>query len=173
MTSAVSETCNEFLGPDYTIPGNSLTYSVTKSISTGWSFGGFVQFNFGDLSAPLGSAGFTFTYTETVTTGSVSGLSALCGDQPGNWTCGLDIAPKCVVTSGTCHTYSNDRSRDYGIQPYTASLPQTDNANGQSLSVYGENICVCNSCPGWADAGAIRPFCNLPYATCLDPPGGT
>jgi hypothetical protein len=70
------------------------TYSTTRSIGTTWTIGGFLGINLGDLTQPLGSAGFSATFSETTTVGSTAGSTEQCGESqgsngmPGNWTCG-------------------------------------------------------------------------------------
>lgn len=69
VETAESVTCNEFLGNAYTTPGNDLTYTTTRTISYTWSVGGTFGINLGSLSGPLGTAGFEFSFAETVATG--------------------------------------------------------------------------------------------------------
>ena len=110
VESAESIVCNEYLGPTYIGSGATYTYSTTRTIGTTWTVGGFLGFNVGDLSGPLGLFGASFSFSETTTTGDISGISADCGEVngsnglPGNWTCGMDIAPKCIHMTGTCAT---------------------------------------------------------------------
>lgn len=94
--------CDEYLGPAYVGAGADYVYDTTRTVGTSWSYGGFLGINVGDLSGPLGVAGFSFSFTETTSTGTTAGSSEQCGDGissngfRGNWTCGMDVMPSCI-----------------------------------------------------------------------------
>lgn len=129
--------------------------------------GGFVPFNIGPIGKAVASAAPQFSYTDTTTSGYTTGVSAQCGepDSGGTWTCGLEIQPKCLITVGSCH--AKTQFSDLGIQPFTASLPQTQSIGGSDQSVFGEFLCLCPNCPGTTEAGAPGPLCSMDCATCL------
>ncbi|KAK5169796.1 uncharacterized protein LTR77_005774 [Saxophila tyrrhenica] len=171
VESQESVTCDEYLAPTYIGAGATYTYSTTRTISYAWSVGGFLGINIGDLSGPVGVAGFSATFTETTTVGTISGTSDQCGSyigqngQPGNWTCALDIKPKCWQMTGTCEADFGDLGS--GTAPWAVSAPQIEPGDGQSVWV--PNLCVCYDCEGWAEGGAPQDACPLDCRTCATP----
>lgn len=55
------------------------TFSTTRTVGTTWNVGGFIGLNVGKLSAPLALAGFSASYSETITTGNTVGVTDTCG----------------------------------------------------------------------------------------------
>ena len=69
-----------------------------QSIGTTWSVGGFLSIDTSDLAPVSVQMGFFFSFAETQTFGSSTGVSVTCGssDAKGDFTCGLLISPACV-----------------------------------------------------------------------------
>ncbi|KAK3704011.1 hypothetical protein LTR37_014114 [Vermiconidia calcicola] len=79
VTEAESVVCNEYMAANYPFPGQQGTFSTTRTVGTTWSVGGFVGLNIGSLAGPLAFAGFSASYSETVTTGNTVGVTDTCG----------------------------------------------------------------------------------------------
>lgn len=60
--------------------------------------GGYLTIDSGQLAKAAVQAGFFASFAKTTTTGSITGTSAMCGDEgvEGNFTCGLQVSPGCV-----------------------------------------------------------------------------
>lgn len=133
--------------------------------------GGFLSIDTSDLATVAASAGFFASFAETTTMGDTVGTAQVCGEEgaTGNWTCGMDIAPKCWQMTGSCEASFSEQS--LGRLPWASIAPQQE--EGDDQGVYTANICVCPNCEGADEDGVPEYVCNLDCATCNTPSEGT
>jgi len=152
--------CGDYLGAGFVEPSAIYTYSTQQSIGTTWSVGGFLSIDTSDLAPISVQVGFFYSFAETQTFGSSTGVSVTCGssDAKGDFTCGLLISPACLAMKGTCET------EDTGTVPWAVVTPKLS-STGQPQ--FGSEICTCDNCPDATNSAAPEKRCGITCGACV------